>query len=102
MNDKPSKSPTIINLIGTAITVSTMVFFGGGLYQRVAANEQRLQNVETQGSKSFTRHEALDDERVVALDRRVARVELAIENLSELRADIREIKTDLKNLHKTP
>lgn len=101
MNEKSSRAPTIINLVGMAITVGTMIFFGGGLYQRVSANEDRLATVESQGSKSFTRHEALDDERVMALDKRLARLELAIENLSELRADIREIKTELKGFNRS-
>jgi len=96
MTDK-IKASAIISIIGTLITVGTVVFGGGTLYQRVSANETRLVHIEAEGSASFNEHRALDDERERALAARVARLETAIENISELRADIREIKTELKN-----
>lgn len=96
MTDK-IKASAIISIIGTLITVGTVVFGGGALYQQVSANEMRLTHIESRGSVSFNKHEALDDERERALASRVSRLEAAIENLSELRADIREIKTELKN-----
>ena len=100
MKEEGIKGTVVVQIIGTAITIGVVIFGGGALFQRVIANETRLDRVEVSGSPTLSKHEAMDLERDRAVCDRVIRLEAALLDLQELKADIREIKTDLRNLKK--
>jgi len=100
MNERGPRATIIIQVIGTLITVGFVIFGGGALYQRVIANEYRLNKIEAYGAPPLAAHVAQDEERDKSINERVRRVEEAIGDIQELKADVREIKTDLKNLQR--
>ena len=100
MTEKGPRATLIIQIIGVSISAGLVIFGGGTLYQRVTANELRLDKIERQGSPEVIRHEALDEEREKATSERIIRLEKALLDFQDIKADIREIKTELKNIQR--
>ena len=92
--------PTWLSALCSVLTVAFVVWRGGALANTIAEHDRRIVNLENAGSATVQKHVALDDEREKATSERIARLEKIIEALPEMRSDIREIKTEVKNLRK--
>lgn len=92
--------PTWLSAICSILTVAFVVWRGGALANTIAEHDRRIGTLESTGSVVVQKHVEKDDEREKAFDLRMERLEKIIERLPEMQSDIREIKTEIKNINK--
>lgn len=93
------------SFICSLITIATMIWYGGALANTVKDQGHRLETIESKGSAAVQTHIASDDERERAVEARISQLEKIVqtlpESLASLREDVREIKTEVRNIRKT-
>ena len=87
---------TWLSVLCSLITAGIVVWRGGALANMVESHERRVLEIELHGSPGLREHVKEDDERVKGLVARVDRAEDTMKLLGEMKADIREIKTELR------
>lgn len=92
--------PSWLSAICSILTVAFVVWRGGALANTIAEHDRRIISLENAGSSVAQKHVSADDERDKAITERIARLEKILEGLSDMQSDIREIKTEIKNLKK--
>lgn len=93
----------LLNLFGGlsgVISILAIIFYGGQMAARLESHEGRLSKIEDRGSAGLVQHEMVDDQRVADIKVRIQKLEEAVGgingNLSEIRADLRGIRTYLE------
>lgn len=100
MPDNKKQSATLVcACLSGLVSVATLVtvFVQLGSYREILLSDHaRIQKFEDVGTPAIQAHVQLDDVRAKAFDQRLAAAETAARELSEMKADIREIRVQMK------
>lgn len=87
-----------LNTATQAITVATIVFFGGAVWRDVQDLKRFKDSMEKEGSPRLLSHERMDDERIDGLKLRVGTIEAAVIVIGDMRGDLKVINSKIDKL----